>query len=130
MIDNLDMPCFYLRNQASIALFKIDSQTGVPVAELIPSLNLAKAIKEKSNLSYSVINIFEEDENLESDLISGKNLPGKKVENEFEDEDEDSEHLDLDDLMDEMQDTLVLADKDNLKQNSMHHFKLKPRDVV
>ena len=102
MIDNLDMPCFYLRNQASIALFKIDSQTGVPVAELIPSLNLAKAIKEKSNLSYSVINIFEEDENLESDLISGKNLPGKKVENEFEDEDEDSEHLDLDDLMDEM----------------------------
>ena len=127
MIDNLDMPCFYLRNQASIALFKIDGKTGVPVAELIPSLNLAKTIKAKSNLSYSVVNIFEEDENLESEMISGKNLAEKK---EDASDDEDSEHLDLDDLMDEMQDTLVLADKNNLKQNSMHHFKLKTRDVV
>ena len=47
-LDDLDMPCFYLRNQASIALFKIDSANGgTPVAELIPSLNLAKVIKEK-----------------------------------------------------------------------------------
>jgi len=48
MFDDLDMPCFYLRNQASIALFKID-ENGVPLAELIPSINMVKAIKESKS---------------------------------------------------------------------------------
>ena len=52
MFDDLDMPCFYLRNQALIALFKID-ESGSPVAELIPSLNMEKAIKESKYYSYA-----------------------------------------------------------------------------
>ena len=70
------MPCFYLRNQASIALFKIDPVTRGPVAELVPSLNLSKHIKETLGANvYTVQNIYEDDANLnnaESSLISGK----------------------------------------------------------
>ena len=58
------MPCFYLRNQASIALFKLDAKTGTPVAELIPSMAMTKTIKEKANLQFSVTNIYEEDEDM------------------------------------------------------------------
>ena len=43
---------------------------------------------------------------------------------------ESDDHLDLDDLMEEMQDTINLADKDNLKLSSMNHFKLQTKDVV
>ena len=46
------------------------------------------------------------------------------------DVDDSDEHLDLEDLMDEMQTGINFVDKDNLKLGSMHHFKLKPRDVV
>lgn len=74
--DDLEMPCFYVRNQASIALFKIDAATCQPVAELIPSLNLAKLIKESLGPSmYTVLNIYEDDDNVdgaESDLITGR----------------------------------------------------------
>lgn len=48
MFDDLEMPCFYLRNQSSIALFKID-ESGQPVAELIPSFNLIKVIKQSKS---------------------------------------------------------------------------------
>eukprot|EP00353_Schmidingerella_taraikaensis_P001023 CAMPEP_0185597500 /NCGR_PEP_ID=MMETSP0434-20130131/81407_1 /TAXON_ID=626734 ORGANISM="Favella taraikaensis, Strain Fe Narragansett Bay" /NCGR_SAMPLE_ID=MMETSP0434 /ASSEMBLY_ACC=CAM_ASM_000379 /LENGTH=109 /DNA_ID=CAMNT_0028226241 /DNA_START=1007 /DNA_END=1336 /DNA_ORIENTATION=+ len=44
--------------------------------------------------------------------------------------DESDDPLDLEDLMDEMQDTINLAEEQNLKLSSMHHFSLKPRDVV
>ena len=70
--------------------------------------------------------------NTESDLISGKT---KKTQNqsEFQSEmadGEDSERLDLDDLMEEMVEPINLAENENLKLASMHHFTLKPRDVV
>ena len=74
--DDLEMPCFYLRNEASIALFKIDAETNAPVAELIPSHNLEKMIKETmSSNAYIVRKIYEDDDHLknngESDLIAG-----------------------------------------------------------
>ena len=130
------MPCFYIRNQASIALFKIDPVSRSPIAELVPSLNLAKLIKETLSANcYTVQNIYEDDDELnkaESDLISGKTkkTPNQsEVQTEYADG-EDSEHLDLDDLMEEMNEPINLAEADNLKLSSMHHFKLKPRDVV
>ena len=58
----LDMPCFYLRNQATIALFRMDGTTGEPLAEVVPSLPLSKLIKDKSSLRYSVQNIYDEEE--------------------------------------------------------------------
>ena len=67
---------------------------------------------------------------MESDLISGKKSevkPENLAENELEG---DSDNLDLDDLMEEMQDTINLETRDHMKLSSMHHFKLKPRDVV
>ena len=74
--DDLEMPCFYLRNEASIALFRIDAETHAPIAELIPSHNLEKLIKESLGANvYTVQKIYEDDENLnnqESDLIAGK----------------------------------------------------------
>ena len=63
VVAELDMPCFYLRNQATIALFKIDPQTAEPKADLVPSLALAKLMKERSsNLNYTVQNIYEEED--------------------------------------------------------------------
>ena len=56
------MPCFYLRNQATIALFRMDGTTGEPLAEVVPSLPLSKLIKDKSSLRYSVQNIYDEEE--------------------------------------------------------------------
>jgi len=54
-LDALEMPCFYVRNQAMVALFKIDSQTRVPKAELVPSLNLSKLLKDRAtNLNFTV----------------------------------------------------------------------------
>ena len=52
MFDDLEMPCFYLRNQALIALFKID-ENGSPMVELIPSLNMEKVIKESKSHSFT-----------------------------------------------------------------------------
>lgn len=67
--NDLTMPCFYLRNQANIALFKLDPETGAPMAELLPSLNLLKILKEKANLNYTVEKIYEDDEKEEKDHI-------------------------------------------------------------
>ena len=87
---------------------------------------MLKFCSSESNLVYTVQNIYEEDESLESDIgISGKNTAKAKAEAS-----DDSSDVNLDDLMDEMKEPINLAEKDNLKLNSMHHFKLKPRDVV
>lgn len=43
---------------------------------------------------------------------------------------DDSEPLDLDDLMEEMQQPINFQSNDQLKRSSMHHFTLNPRDVV
>ena len=60
--DDLEMPCFYLRNESSIALFKIDAETHSPVAELIPSHNLEKLLKDALSANvYTVHKIYEED---------------------------------------------------------------------
>jgi hypothetical protein len=113
------MPCFYLRNQANIALFKLDSETGAPIAELIPSPNLLKTLKEKANLNYSVEKIYEDDQKLESDLISGKKSIEKEAAlksqgDQMVDEDDD-DHLDIEDLMQDMVEPINLEKGDNLK---------------
>ena len=61
--DDLDMPCFYVRSKENIALFKIDPETRTPVAELIPSLNLAKLVKESMGPGvYTIQNIYDDEE--------------------------------------------------------------------
>lgn len=44
--------------------------------------------------------------------------------------DDDEDHLDIEDLMEDMVEPINLERGDNLKQSSMHHFKLQRRDVV
>lgn len=56
---------------------------------------------------YTVQNIYEDDEKLESELISGKADPANNKQAR-EEEEGSSEPLDLDDLMDEMQDAINL----------------------
>ena len=86
-------------------------------------------------MNYTVQNIYD-DENTESDLISGKKISGAAARSQQAQsqkqtiENEDSENLDLDDLMQEMNEDINLADKNDLKKNSMNHFKFKLRDAV
>ena len=62
--DDIEMPCFYLRNESSIALFRIDSETQAPIAELIPSHNLEKLIKDTLGANvYTIHKIYEDEEN-------------------------------------------------------------------
>ena len=142
--DDIEMPCFYLRNESSIALFKIDAETHSPIAELIPSHNLEKQIKDTLSANVYTVHKIYEDDNEDNAAESRKvqstmakrdhtektTSVGGVGENNFENEDGSDEHLDLDDLMEEMHEPLNLAESENLKLSSMHHFNLKPRDVV
>lgn len=52
------MPCFYVRSNSFIAVFRIEE--GQVVAELIPSVNLLKEVKDRG-IAFTMRSIYEDE---------------------------------------------------------------------
>ena len=103
------MEYFYLKS-TFLVVFRRDQQ-GETIAEVIPSNNLSKVIKDK-NIPHTVRSIYEQTEEEEDN----------KEETPME-VDEESE-VSMGDLLDKIEGAINLETADNLKSTSMHHFTL------
>jgi len=119
------MPCFYIRNASFIALFRVDEELdGLVVAELIPNENLSSYIKRRGLNNFSIKRVYE-DEQVAIEDFQGKN----KVHDELL---ATADDVDIQELLRNVNpaEKVKLATHDNLMQSSMHHFKLRTREVV
>jgi hypothetical protein len=136
---DLEMPCFYLRGNNFIVLFKIVAETGLPKAEVIPSPNLLKLIKDSKfnpfilshtcstnlfagNAQHSIRNVYED----ETEAAVKKNGDGDQ---ENEDGD-DANNMSIEDLLENLDERINFDPDEDARRDKAQHFTLQRREVI